>query len=86
MVDGVANTQLGGLPPMTTRDAKPAGAAQHATGAARPSTGVRVELEATQAGAPPLDLARVARIKADIAAGGYRPDPARIAEAMVRDL
>lgn len=35
------------------------------------------------ASAPPVDAARVADLKAKIAIGAYRPDPGRIADAMI---
>lgn len=65
-----------------------AGPAQPAADAASPSAraGATAQVRRVEAGPPPVDGARVARLAAEIAAGTYRIDADAIAGAMLAEL
>lgn len=43
-----------------------------------------MRLEQTDSSSPPVDAERVARLRADVERGSYLPDPARIAQRLLR--
>jgi negative regulator of flagellin synthesis FlgM len=90
MVDLPGPASLRRAPPPHRPPAKPAGTL------APPKGGSEVEGKSLPqlvslanelaSGPPPLDYARIAQIRAAISTGSYRPDPDRIAHALLGKL
>jgi len=77
-------TRSAAVEPGTARAAPAAAAARPATRAAAPfAPSAAAHAARDMAAAPPVDTARVASLKAQIAAGTYTVDPGRIADAMI---
>ena len=86
MVDGVSRQGFGGVVPAIVRDGAgvrlAAAGARSVSGTSAPA----VSVSRVEAGLPPVDTARVSAIRAELAAGTYRVDAERIADAMMADL
>lgn len=84
MVDAVSRQGLGGLPPAGVRDGGGVRVAPASGPSAQGVAVAAVSVKRLEAGPPPVDVARVAAIRAELAGGSYRVDAGRIAEAMIR--
>ncbi len=88
MVDGISNKSLG-APVLRFAKSDPAGRASDAapvstSAPAAPKAEISsAALEAADAGSPPLDTAKIARVKQAIADGAYTIDHEKIAAKML---
>jgi len=85
MIKPIGQAQTGRIDPARTQattDGKPV-ARTEAAGRILAADGEDSAIGAIVAAGPPIDVDRVARIKAQIADGSYRIDPRRIADKMI---
>ena len=85
MIKAIGQAQAGRIDParvQATADGKPVARAE-AAGRVQGGEAEESAIGAIVAAGPPVDAARVARIKAQIADGSYTVDPRRIADKMI---
>ena len=87
MVDGVSRQGFNGVLPSLVRCGKAVDSARaEEAGQIGIAKIAQVSVSRVEAGLPPVDTARVSAIRAELAAGTYRVEAGRIADAMMADL